>query len=366
MRFITALTNVSPHIETPSSQSNSDEGHIYDHTLYDKYMLLTKMWDEDEKLRSLMPRITVFSHPFEIISSTVTSSFIPDCKPMKITNAFMKMWEFLEFITDELKIFKPTKELKMFDVAGAPGMFIIATEQFLQKRFPDVKLNWHTCSLEGGTALTDQYTLFKNNPERYQSCDVTKEEDIKSCLKKGKFPLVTGDIGIFHDNTWNKLQEEYQLSIQWGQMILALNLCEKDGLMFLKMYSFATYENVYLLDVLTKYFDKVYICKPYTSRILNSESYIICIGRNDKKIDEPLTRPLIKTPYESPNLPIVKSFEYNRLDSKYKILSLLRRILQKYPKTTLKQMRQNYHYKVYFDEFKNIFNEMLNVGPRAG
>lgn len=359
MRFIVALNNITT-TNSNVIDNTDNNAHIYDKTLYDKYMLLSKMYDTDESLCKLSRKITIITHPFELIGTTVKSSFIPNCPDLKITNAYMKMWEFLKFITNDLKIFKPTDEkLRMYDVAGAPGMFIIATECFLKKYFPKTKLDWHTCSLEGGTALQDVYTLFKSNPERYQPCDVTKPDDIKNCMKKGKFTLVTGDIGIFHEDNWNKLQEEDQLDIEWGQMILALNLVENGGIMFLKMYSYVTYENVFLLDTLTKYFEKVYICKPYTSRLLNAESYIICINRNNNDcMHEPLTRPIIKIPYESENLPLIKSFEFNRLDVKYRMISFIKRILERYPHMNIQKLLKNKQYYIYYREFEDLFNEL--------
>ena len=107
------------------------------------------------------------------------------------------MYEFLLFIKDDLHIFNPSTKLTMYDVAGAPGMFILSTEQFLKKYFPNTTLDWHSCSLEGGTALTDTYGLFAANPSRYQQCDVLKPSDIQSIINtKQKYELVTGDIGI--------------------------------------------------------------------------------------------------------------------------------------------------------------------------
>ena len=360
MRFIIGLNKVHPNAEISDNTNNTNEAHIYDGTLYEKYALLSKMYDSDKALRDIYGKMTVILHPFELIKTTVTSSFIPECPGLKMTNAYMKMWEFLEFVTNELKVFNPKgfDKLRMYDVAGAPGMFIIGTECFLRKYFPSVKLDWHTCSLEGGTALTDSYTLFKSNPKRYQPCDVTKPDDIKKCMGKGKFTLVTGDIGIFHEENWNKLQEEDQLDIEWGQMILALNLADKGGLMFLKMYSLVTYENIFLLDTLSKYFEKIYVCKPYTSRLLNSESYIICVNRNGEDCSgESLTRPIIKTPYRSENLLLVKSFEYNRLEVKYRMVSFVKRILAKYPHSTIQKMLKNKQYHVYYQEIKKLIDE---------
>ena len=274
----------------------------------------------------------------------------------------MKMWEFLLWLKNK-SLFNFKKPVDMFDIAGAPGMFVIATDNFIKKYYPNSSLNWYSCSLEGGTALTDSYGLYKNNLDRYKSCDVSNETDLKDCLNwvNRKFNLVTGDIGIFHEDVYEKLQEEDQLNIQWGQMVLALNLCENGGVLFLKMYSLVTKETVYLLDTLTGYFENVYIVKPYASRVLNTESYIICINKNKKDVSNvPFVRPYIKN-YTSDNIDLIKSFEYSRLDIKFRMNNLINHLLSSQPNLRMEEAKENAIYKVYFEEFKDIYDTITQI-----
>lgn len=368
MRFVSKIECSSPSLQ----KGTESQPHIYNPELKEKYVLLTKLYDEDSFVKDNYDKISRFLHPFEYINSTITSSFIPNCPDLKITNAFMKMWEFIKFIDSQngiksqndgksqlQSLFKNNK-LDMFDIAGAPGMFILATERYLKTYHPSIELDWYTCSLEGGTALTDSYNLFKNNPKRYTPCDVLIEKDLKTIIDKypNKFSLVVGDIGIYHDDDWNVLQEERQLDIEWGQMILMLNLIKKGGCSYLKMYSLITKENVYLLDVLSKYFENVFICKPFTSRLLNNESYIVCLNRNDKKIDEPLKRPYINKDYTSNNIPLITSFENARLDKKYQMFSFMCRLLKKYNNVSFKDMFKNKFFRLYVADIYKLFNEL--------
>lgn len=328
--------------------------HIFDKDIYDKEMLLTKMYDANEMLKKNYKKILKFIHPFDTIGSTVRSAFIPNCPPLKMTNAFMKMYEFLEFID---KYLPKEGVLRMYDVAGAPGMFVIATEFYLNHSVDksNLTLDWHACSLTGDeTALTDLYRLYEHNPERFEPCNVLVESDIRRCMSKGKFDLVTGDIGTEHDKDFSRLQEETHLDLQWGQMILALNLTQKGSIMYLKMYSYVTEESHFLVDTLTQYFEFVYLCKPFTSRLVNHESYIICINRNDKDCSSlPLTRPKLNS-YKSTNLSIISTFESTRSDYKIQIVSLISRILEAYPNTTMKSILQNYQYKIYYNQLKRL------------
>lgn len=363
MRFLTLLLNNPPQKENVK-YSDKERYTIYDKNLYRKYLLMTEMYKTDENIRSLYRKMVVLSHPFEILKTTITSNFIPNCQPLKITNAFMKMWEFLKWIdkNNYLK-FDDNKTLSMYDVAGAPGMFILATEQYLNKYHNDISLDWHTCSLEGGTALTDIYGLFKNNRSRYTPCDVLNEKDIKKCINiKRRFKLVTGDIGIYHEDDYNTLQEEVQLDLEWGQMVLSLNLVDEGGVMFLKMYSMITIETLYLLDTLTKYFKNVYITKPYGTRIFNDESYIICIERNKKDCSkEPYKRPYLAD-YKSANQDLVKSFEYSRLDIKYRMVNFIKNVLMFNDRISIEYFKEkNNVYNIFFEEIEDLFNELNNL-----
>ena len=356
MRYLSALIPYDP--DKTIEYSKEDAGyHIYDNILRKKYDIMSHIYRTDKIVKNSYRKMVIISHPFEIIHRYVTSSFIPDFPKMKMTNAYMKMWEFLEWADKENYLHVPKSKLTMFDIAAAPGMFIIATENYLRINYPNTKLDWQACSLEGGTALTDTYDLFKNNPDRYRPCDVLNKSDIENCMSTGKYYLVTGDIGIYHEDNYDKLQEEVQLDIEWGQMILSINLVEKGGIMFLKMYSLVTLESIYLLDTLHKYFEYVFITKPYCTRIFNDECYIICINRNDKDCSsEPFSRPPISN-YKSPNIDIVRSFEYARLELKYRMVNFIKLIFEHGGhELTVESFKNNNTYKIYFDEFSKLFN----------
>lgn len=318
--------------------------------------------DTNEILKKIYRRVVIILHPFELIQTTVTTPFITNCPQLKVTNAFLKMWETLKYLIEETHALTIGHTLRMYDIAGAPGMFVIATDNYLRKHFPKTTFDWYTSSLEADYALVDEYKLFESNPKRYQPCDVTNPTDIKNCLSHGKFQLVTGDIGIPHTYESRELQEENQADIEWGQMVMGLNLVEENGIVFLKMYTMLTYEAIYLLDVLSMYFKHVHVVKPYTSRITNFESYLLCIGRNDKSCDKvPLTRPRVVIPFESPNIKIMKRFESKRLDDKYEMLNVVLKMLEKDMSIRFKEAKENSRYLQYFNEFRSLYNELCHI-----
>ena len=339
---------------------------IYDPVLYEKYRIMSYLFSSDNLLKRNYKQLVPISHPFEKITSTITSEFIRNGQPLKITNAFMKIYELMLFLDerDYLGLSRNSDgDFTMYDIAGAPGMFVLAIEHFLKKY--NRNLDWDASSLIGGTALVDVYGLYKDNPNRFMPCNLLNEEDVnaeieKAKMKKRSYQLVTGDVGIYHEDDYEHLQEERQLDLEWSQMFLGVSLVAVRGNMILKMYSFTTLESLYLLDTLTKYFRYVYITKPYTTRIFNDESYIVCIDRNDHDVASgtnplPFRRPHVPSSYTSPNLPLVKSFEYSRLDIKYRMVSLIERMYRSNPNYTIEEYRNNRIYNEFCSEFDSLY-----------
>lgn len=362
MRFLTLLQSTIPSPTLDDTSPPSSTCHIFDRTIYDKFMALSQLYKSDHHFRTHYRRIYRYLHPFETIRTTVRSRFIPNCPPLKITNAFMKMYEMLEHLD---KYIPSTGTLRMYDVAGAPGMFVIATERYLRETKRDTILEWHASSLvDDKDALCDLYGLYAKNPGRFEPCNVLNVDDIRRCLRKGKFDLVTGDIGIPHDDDFDHLQEERQLDIEWGQMAMALNLCDRGATMILKMYTLLTEENHVLLDTLTNHFEQVYLSKPFTSRVINDESYIICIGRNGKDCgDVPLTRPSIKS-YTSVNADAIASFESSRAELKMSMVSLVLRLLKEVPTMTFRSLLTNRMYRVYYNQLARLNFLFMYLGRK--
>lgn len=370
LRYTNALLPANKNDVKPDAATKDDgkEYHLLNEDIYQKHMVFTRMYEEDKFIQDNYRKLRIILHPFEIIQTTITPRLIRSGEKIKITNAFMKMYEFLVYIYPYIeKHISSSKSkqhvLTMYDVAGAPGMFVLAADYFFRKR--NIELDWHACSLmntEENHALEDTYNLFHDNPDRFTPCDVTKEEDIKNCLKGNhKYFLVTGDIGAWYES-YDILQEFQQLDLEWGQMVLALNLCAEHGVMFLKMYTTITTETAYLMDTLTLFFKEVYITKPRTSRILNNESYIICIDRNKESCKNiPLKRPTVGN-YQSKNRDVLLTFENAREDYKLQIAEAVIDVL----KNKDSRIRMNELIKVspvyaeFYKTIEKIYNILVN------
>ena len=99
MRYL-VLVQKCEHMK-PKFKANQDtdlnpdisDCHIYDKEVYDKHRAMPIMYDSNEFLQQNYKKIFRLLHPFETINSKIKSNFIPDCPPLKITNAFMKIFE---------------------------------------------------------------------------------------------------------------------------------------------------------------------------------------------------------------------------------------------------------------------------------
>lgn len=92
--------------------------------------------------------------------------------------------------------------------------------------------------------------------------------------------LVTADGGFDWNNENLQEQEAYRLII--GQITTALKTQKNEGDFVIKVFESYTTITIKLIEFLRSLYDKVYIYKPYTSRISNSEKYIICKKFNKK------------------------------------------------------------------------------------
>jgi len=94
-------------------------------------------------------------------------------------------------------------------------------------------------------------------------------------FKNNKCDLITGDGGFdFSDNVKN--QEIIASKLIWAQFISGLACLKLNGTFILKIFDINNKLTIDILFMCYLYFGKVYIYKPQTSRLANSEKYIVC------------------------------------------------------------------------------------------
>ena len=323
---------------------------VYDSNALDHYMCISKLYDTNKTFSDHYNRIMHILHPFDDIKNNIKSNLVSG-RP-KITNAFMKQYEFLLWLDENgyLKNLINDNTLKMFDIASPPGMFIFATETYLRENYQGVTLDWSTSIFNEGDynidPKMDEFELFRCNNENVVVMNLLDKDDVNNVIQNysNRFDLVTGDVGV-ERRDYYELMELTTYPLEYSQAVVAINLTREGGVCFLKMFTCITYDTLDILELLNKYFEKVYICKPYTSRLLNEESYIIGIHRNNLKY---VKEERVKY-YNNINKSIVERFEKARNNIKSDMLSEVLKIMSKN-----KKLKYSKKYNKYVDEVRPL------------
>lgn len=88
--------------------------------------------------------------------------------------------------------------------------------------------------------------------------------------------LITSDGGF--DWKRENLQEQEAYKLIFSEILTALKLQKDNGNFVIKIFETYTKITIKFIQMLRQVYSKVYISKPYTSRISNSEKYIVCKG----------------------------------------------------------------------------------------
>ena len=216
-------------------------------------------------------------NPYEKISSFSTRVNEP------ISRAFFKLHEILTFF--EYPIDPSGVSLHLCE---APGGFIRCVEEL----YPSMDWYGHTL-YEGGGSLTINKSLLVN-PKKWILLNHPKYEksgnlyipktifNIKKIIGV-KVDLITAD-GGFDVSCDPNNQEQLSLQLILCEIVTAL-ICQKAGGVFIcKIFDTFTKPTCQLIYLLMKYYEKVSIIKPRSSRFSNSEKYLVC--SNFKEIKE--------------------------------------------------------------------------------
>ena len=245
-----------------------------------------------------------------------------------LSRAFLKLWEMI-ILFDLI----PEKEnFVSSHLAEGPGSFIQATILFrdLQENLKMIKSSkndkYYAISLHSDNKhllIEKEFINYygKEKPKRLHIFETVSKDEVK----KGGGNLSDGDLtllrtinmfaggvsantkGFSEDSDlvtadggfqWEKenLQEQEAYKLIFSQIVTALKLNKKGGNFVLKIFDTYTSVTLKYLELLKSLYKEVYITKPFTSRISNSEKYVVCknlinkVSATDiKKLEEMIT-----------------------------------------------------------------------------
>lgn len=228
-----------------------------------------------------------YTNPYEYIHGSVDGIRLSKIKPL--SRAFYKLYE----IMNDFNIFENKKEnsINTFHIAEGPGGFIQATDYY--RKYNSNYVFYNNDKYRGMTLIDKndknvpgwfkaEYFI-KNNPniiiENCSSNDgnlyLIENLDYIFYNYKNKFDFVTADGGFDFTKNFNN-QEQSAMKLIIYEIIYGIITTCKNGHFVVKTFDLFTKTSYELIYVLSRIFKDVNIYKPKTSRLGNSEKYIIC------------------------------------------------------------------------------------------
>jgi len=258
-----------------------------------------------------------YTNTYEYIHSVIPNKNSGVSKYNPISRSYFKMVELI----DEFNFHLDTPfAVKTFHLAEGPGGFIEAVINHRKNKKTLKRLDEED-SYVGMTLLKNQKIqtesgLYckneKNNdyvnnkidietPPNWKKIQCFLKENINIVIEKGadstgnilslsnlikineiygnSIDFVTADGGFDFSSDFSN-QELNMTRLIYGQIVYALCIQKKGGSFILKIFDCFMKSTVEMLLLLCSVYDSVYITKPHTSRMANSEKYIVCKGFN--------------------------------------------------------------------------------------
>ena len=222
-----------------------------------------------------------YTNPYEYIHSIIPNYKQSICKLKPLSRSFYKMIE----LCNNFNVIKelPSTSCKTFHLAEGPGGFIEAIVSLRNNKndtYYGMTLNHDSIDVPGWKKSnmflkSNQNVIIENGSDG--TGNLLNKENLEYCFKKygNSMNLVTADGGFDFSIDFNS-QEVLSLKLIYAQICYAISIQKKNGTFILKVFDLFTQCSIDILFLLSCLYKKVYIVKPNTSRLANSEKYIVC------------------------------------------------------------------------------------------
>jgi len=230
-----------------------------------------------------------FTNTYEYIHTTIPFKKYCISRYRPLSRSFFKMIELLysfDLVNDAQA---PVASLRSFHLAEGPGGFIEALVKY--RNNPD--------DVYVGMTLQDQHNNDYNIPGWKKSQHFLQEHRNVVKLENGcdhtgnilsldnfvyihemyggSMDIITADGGFDFSLDFDH-QEVNMTKLLYGQIVYALCMQKTGGTFVLKVFDIFMRHTVEMIALLASMYEKVYITKPNTSRMANSEKYLVCKG----------------------------------------------------------------------------------------
>ena len=232
-------------------------------------------WNKIKKLSNLYEYIYVYNK--HINNNIGTALYNP------LSRSFFKLQE---MIIDLDILDNDTKKLTILGLAEAPGGFMECLYEFRKKHTINNNDDYYCISLISNNSdipslfglkkiiKNNKLTILKGEDETGNLYNYKNVIHIKNSIQK-KVDIVTADGGFNYDDQYN-FQEQLSYKLIYSEIITALHTLKNGGHFILKIFDIFTHNTFHLIYFVSKFFKKVHIIKPFSSRPANSEKYLVC------------------------------------------------------------------------------------------
>lgn len=249
-------------------------------SLFNYINLIKQQIDDNIEQWDIVKRYT---NPYEYIHTAVPQTNQAVSKYIPISRSYFKMIEIFKtfFILEYLD----KDPICTFHLAEGPGGFI---EAIVNKR-NNSSDKYYGMTLQSQSEQVPGWKKSRKFLQKYKNViiengedgtgNLYKRENLEYCYRKyrNSMNLITGDGGFDYSIDFNK-QEILSSRLIFSQVIYAIIMQKKNGVFILKIFDVFdkfTVDIIYFLNIL---YDQVLITKPLTSRLANSEKYLVCKG----------------------------------------------------------------------------------------
>lgn len=274
------LPEIHDNIDNINIESNENDKLYVSLTLNSYLNNIKKQIDENYDNWDFMKRYT---NPYEFIHTVIPNTKLSVSKMKPLSRSFYKMVEMVNMF----RLFNDFDDnpINTFHLAEGPGGFIEAT-QHLRKNSSDKYYGMTLMDDDPnvpGWKKSNHFLETHKNVEIERGVtgtgDLMEVDNLKYCNDKYKnsMDIITADGGFDFSIDFNQ-QEILATNLLLAQVSFAISMQKVGGHFILKIFDIFTKTTCDIMYLLSSLYKQVYIVKPNTSRLANSEKYIVCKG----------------------------------------------------------------------------------------
>ena len=250
---------------------------------------LSKFKKQIEVSSESWDNIKKYTNPYEFIHTLIPGNKTSISKLKPLSRSFYKMielWKMFKF--GEIKNINGSprakeEPIKTFHLAEGPGGFIEATS-YMRKNPQDAYYGMTLINDDPGCPGWKKSNTFLENNSNVKiingadgTGDILKIENYAYCKDNfmNSMDIITADGGIDVSIDFNK-QEKLVSKLIIAEIIYAVTMQKKGGHFILKIFDIFSKLTIDILYLLSCLYSEIYVTKPHTSRLANSEKYIVC------------------------------------------------------------------------------------------